>query len=102
MIIIILKLVISGLGGDEEEKKKGKLSGEMILERKNIFHNSLLQMVKDQHKNFLVSFFCFHNKVFLYWKERKKFIFTQGCTYAHTLHAYIMITVMMFNFFREP
>jgi hypothetical protein len=27
----------------------------MLVERRNIFHNSLLQMVKDQHRDFLAS-----------------------------------------------
>jgi len=47
--------ILKGFGVDDEEKKKGKLSGEMLLERKTIFHNSMLQMVKDQHKNFLAT-----------------------------------------------
>jgi len=47
--------ILKGFGVDDEDKKKGKLSGEMLLERKNIFHNSMLQMVKDQHKNFLAT-----------------------------------------------
>ena len=32
-----------------------KLGPEMLVERRNIFHNSLLQLVKDQHRQFLVS-----------------------------------------------
>jgi hypothetical protein len=27
----------------------------MLVERRNIFHNSLLQIVKDQHREFLAS-----------------------------------------------
>jgi len=45
--------ILNDYGASEEERKKGRLSGEMRIERRNIFHNSLLQMVKDQHKQFL-------------------------------------------------
>eukprot|EP00088_Acartia_fossae_P060360 TRINITY_DN7226_c0_g1_i4.p1 TRINITY_DN7226_c0_g1~~TRINITY_DN7226_c0_g1_i4.p1 ORF type:complete len:720 (+),score=223.47 TRINITY_DN7226_c0_g1_i4:51-2162(+) len=49
--------ILKGLGVNDEEGKKvkGKLTGDLLLERKNIFHNSLLQMVKDQHKKFLAT-----------------------------------------------
>jgi len=45
--------ILKDYGASEEERKKGRLNGEMLIERRNIFHNSLLQMVKDQHTIFL-------------------------------------------------
>merc|ERR1719187_635135 len=35
---------------DEQEKKKGNIGPAMLTEREQIFKNSLLQMVKDQHR----------------------------------------------------
>lgn len=43
---------------DKPEEKRGpftKLGPELLVERRTIFHNSLLQMVKDHHKDFLAS-----------------------------------------------
>jgi len=48
--------ILSDLGTvDLEEVKKGKLNSQMLLERGNIFNNSLIQLVKDQHRTFLTS-----------------------------------------------
>jgi hypothetical protein len=45
------------MGGVVYKRKcaRCQLLPEMLVERRNIFHNSLLQIVKDQHREFLAS-----------------------------------------------
>jgi len=50
------KDILTDLGAiPDDETTKGKLGPEMLVERKHIFHNSLLQITKDQHRTFLAS-----------------------------------------------